>query len=32
MSSRGYLLKESDLHPLSLGAALLGTGDRKSVV
>lgn len=26
MSSSGYLLKESDLHPLSLGAALLGTG------
>ena len=26
MSSSGYLLKESDLRPLSLGAALLGTG------
>jgi uncharacterized protein len=26
MSRRGYILKESDLLPLSLGAALLGTG------
>lgn len=26
MSPKGYLLKESDLHPLSIGAALLGTG------
>lgn len=26
MSRDGYFLKESDLHPLSLGAALLGTG------
>ena len=26
MSPKGYLLKEADLHPLSLGAALLGTG------
>lgn len=26
MSSRGYVFKESDLLPLSLGAALLGTG------
>ena len=26
MSPRGYILKESDLLPLSLGAALLGTG------
>ena len=26
MSSKGYLLKESDLLPLSIGAALLGTG------
>lgn len=26
MSPKGYILKESDLHPLSIGAALLGTG------
>ena len=26
MSPKGYLLREDDLHPLSLGAALLGTG------
>ena len=26
MSDKGYLLKESDLHALALGAALLGTG------
>ena len=26
MSDKGYLLKESDLLPLSIGAALLGTG------
>jgi uncharacterized protein len=26
MSDKGYILKEADLHPLSIGAALLGTG------
>jgi DUF917 family protein len=26
MSPKGYILKQSDLHPLSIGAALLGTG------
>ena len=26
MSPRGYVLEEADLLPLSLGAALLGTG------